>query len=97
LIHKRKKKSIRQLADASLEKLALDRLKSPILPPSKYYGAQTRTIFNCLSHLFCGSPDKVGRLFADNQSLGLYADNHKVYKEIRTIKQIVVHQTERDR
>ncbi len=44
---------------ASLEKLTLERLKSSKLTPTKYVGAQTRTIFNRLSHLFFGSPDNV--------------------------------------
>jgi len=78
----KQKKSIRQLTDASLEKLTLDRLKSSKLTPSKYDGAQTRTIFNRLSHLFFGLSatgrltGKVGRFQADEHSLGLYADNH---------------------
>jgi len=43
----------------SLEKLTLEKLKSPKLIPTKYVGTQTRTIFKRFSHLFFGSPDKV--------------------------------------
>ena len=43
----------------SLEKLALGKLKSSKLIPTKYVGTQTRTIFNRLPHLFFGSPDEV--------------------------------------
>gem|GEM_PF-2417179 len=52
---------------ASLEKLALVRLKSSKLIPTKYVGTQTRTIFNRLPHLFFGSPDEVNpvRVYSD--------------------------------
>ena len=43
----------------SLEKLTLEKLKSPKLIPTKYVGTLTRTIFKRFSHLFFGSPDKV--------------------------------------
>jgi hypothetical protein len=43
----------------SLEKLTLEKLKSSKLTPTKYVGAQTRTIFKRFPHLFFGSPDKV--------------------------------------
>jgi len=65
---------------ASLEKLTLEKLKSSKLLPS----VVKQGVFLRFSHLFFGSPDKVGRL-RDLQNLTVrFADNHKnQFSEVR--------------